>query len=56
MKSIAFLFILLGIAGVGVASYIYTQLSYIDWPYVIIGLLFMATGLWGEKIGRQRKW
>ena len=55
MKFIAFLFILLGIAGVGVATYIYTQLSYIDWPYVLIGLLFMATGLWGLKIGGQPK-
>ena len=55
MKFIAFLFILLGITGVGVATYIYTQLSYIDWPYVLIGLLFMATGLWGLKMGRQPK-
>jgi len=54
MKFIAFLFILLGITGVGVAIYIYTQLSYVDWPYVLIGLLLVTAGLWGFKKAGQR--
>jgi len=56
MKFIATLLILLGLTGLGIASYIYTQLSYIDWPYVNIGLLLVTAGLWGFKKAGQRNW